>query len=100
MELWRASGRSAANVAAELGIRPPLLYRWGRAERVPNTPKGEKPLYGIRMHSALAYLSAIGFDSKLNQLSQNTVREIEAQDVNADSVVSHPQPDIQKCEKS
>ena len=29
LELWRASGRSAAKVAAELGIRPPLLYRWG-----------------------------------------------------------------------
>ena len=28
LELWRASGRSAAKVAAELGIRPPLLYRW------------------------------------------------------------------------
>ncbi len=27
LELWRASGRSAAKVAAELGIRPPLLYR-------------------------------------------------------------------------
>jgi len=44
LELWRASGRSAAKVAAELGIRPPLLYRWARAERVPNTPKGERKL--------------------------------------------------------
>ena len=33
LELWRHSGRSAAKVAAELGIRPPLLYRWARAER-------------------------------------------------------------------
>lgn len=33
LELWRNSGRSAAKVAAELGIRPPLLYRWARAER-------------------------------------------------------------------
>jgi len=30
LELWRASGRSAAKVAAELGIRAPLLYRWAR----------------------------------------------------------------------
>src|SRR4030088_1470514 len=37
LELWRASGRSAAKVAAELGIRPPLLYRWARLERVANT---------------------------------------------------------------
>ena len=33
LSLWRASGRSAAQVAAELGIRPPLLYRWARTER-------------------------------------------------------------------
>jgi transposase len=44
LELWRASGRSAAKVAAELGIRPPLLYRWAHAERVPDVPKaGRKP---------------------------------------------------------
>lgn len=33
LELWRKSGRSANKVAAELGIRPPLLYHWARAER-------------------------------------------------------------------
>ncbi len=44
LELWRASGRSAAKVAAELGIRPRLLYRWARMERVSDTPKtGRKP---------------------------------------------------------
>ena len=44
LELWRASGRSAAKVAAELGIRPPLLYRWAHAERVTEAPKaGRKP---------------------------------------------------------
>src|SRR2546423_2486105 len=37
LELWRASGRSAAKVAAELGIRPPLLYRWARLERLAKT---------------------------------------------------------------
>ena len=36
LELWRASGRSAAKVAAELGIRAPLLYRWAR-------PSANKP---------------------------------------------------------
>jgi transposase len=39
LELWRNSGRSAAKVAAELGIRPPLLYRWARAERGPSEMK-------------------------------------------------------------
>ena len=39
LELWRASGRSAAKVAAELGIRAPLLYRWASVERGPNEHK-------------------------------------------------------------
>jgi transposase-like protein len=44
LELWGASGRSAAKVAEELGIRPPLLYRWARTERVPKTAQtGPKP---------------------------------------------------------
>jgi len=34
LKLWRASGRSAAKVASELGIRAALLYRWARMERV------------------------------------------------------------------
>src|SRR6188768_1492972 len=43
LELWRASGCSAAKVAAELGIRPPLLYRWARTERPPaNSSSGQK----------------------------------------------------------
>jgi transposase len=40
LSLWRASGRSAAKVAAELGIRPPLLYRWARTERAPDALGG------------------------------------------------------------
>ena len=39
LELWRQSGRSAAKVATELGIRPPLLYRWARLERAPEAAK-------------------------------------------------------------
>jgi transposase len=44
LELWRASGRSAAKVAAELGIRPPLLYRWSHLEREPGATKNEPKL--------------------------------------------------------
>lgn len=39
LKLWRSSGRSAAKVAAELGIRAPLLYRWARVEREPTVTK-------------------------------------------------------------
>ena len=41
LELWRASGRSAAKVAAELGIRPPLLYRWAQLERDSKSSRSE-----------------------------------------------------------
>jgi transposase len=41
LELWRASGRIAAKVAAELGIRPPLLYRWAQLERAPQKVEGK-----------------------------------------------------------
>jgi transposase len=41
LELWRASGRSAAKVAAELGIRPPLLYRWAQLERESSAAQSE-----------------------------------------------------------
>jgi transposase len=43
LELWRASGRSAAKVAAEFGIRPPLLYRWARTERSPGDNSAPRP---------------------------------------------------------
>ena len=33
LEHWKNSGRSAARVAAELGIRAPLLYRWAKQLR-------------------------------------------------------------------
>jgi transposase len=42
LSLWRMSGRSAAKVAAELGIRPPLLYRWARTERTLDDAGGER----------------------------------------------------------
>ena len=41
LELWRNSGRSAAKVAAELGIRAPLLYRWARPKRQSNSSPSE-----------------------------------------------------------
>ena len=41
LELWRNSGRSAAKVAAELGIRAPLLYRWARPKRQSNCPASD-----------------------------------------------------------
>ncbi len=43
LELWRASGRSAAKIGAELGIRAALLYRWARLAREPGSPSAHQP---------------------------------------------------------
>jgi transposase-like protein len=42
LEHWKSSGRSAARVAAQLGIRAPLLYRWARQFRLA-TQQGRQP---------------------------------------------------------
>jgi transposase len=54
LELWRASGRSAAKVAAELGIRAPLLYRWARSEHPPgnSSAPGQKRLLNVEQLEA------------------------------------------------
>jgi transposase len=44
LAFWRNSGRSAAKVAAELGIRPPLLYRWAKELRLAAEHGGQPEL--------------------------------------------------------
>ena len=44
LAFWRNSGRSAAKVAAELGIRPPLLYRWAKELRLAAEHGGQPKL--------------------------------------------------------
>ena len=41
LELWRKSGRSAAKMAAELGIRPELLYKWSTTARQTGEAHGQ-----------------------------------------------------------
>lgn len=43
LERWKASGRSAAKVGAELGIRPALLFRWAKAQRDGQTVQAARP---------------------------------------------------------
>jgi len=42
LEHWKSSGRSAARVAAELGIRAPLIYRWAKVFRLADQ-QGRQP---------------------------------------------------------
>ena len=41
LALWRQSGRSAAKVGAELGIRPSLLYKWAKVRRLATVHGGQ-----------------------------------------------------------
>ncbi len=72
LELWRASGRSAAKVAAELGIRPPLLYRWARPGR-PSTnasPPEQKRLRTVEQ-----------LEAEIRRLSEENAKLLEQREV-------------------
>jgi transposase len=43
VERWQSSGRSAAKVGAELGIRPALLFRWAKAQRDRQAGQAARP---------------------------------------------------------
>ena len=43
VERWRSSGRSAAKIGAELGIRPALIFRWAKAQRDRKTGQAARP---------------------------------------------------------
>ncbi len=43
VERWRSSGRSAAKVGAELGIRPALIFRWAKAQRDRKAGQAARP---------------------------------------------------------
>jgi len=48
LELWRQSGRSAAKMAAELGIRPELLYKWSTLQRQAGEAQPSQAARGAR----------------------------------------------------
>jgi len=54
VEHWRQSSRSAARVAAELGIRAPLLYRWAKQLRLAGQQAGQPELKAARVEELQA----------------------------------------------
>ena len=40
---WKSSGRSAAEIGEELGIRPALICRWAKAQRDRRTVQAARP---------------------------------------------------------
>ena len=83
LELWRASGRSAAKIATELGIRPPLLYRWAYLERQQSTCKSEsKPVRSIAE-----------LEAEIWRLPAENAKLLEQREVLKKSLGSSGQPD-------
>jgi transposase len=82
LKLWRSSGRSAAKVAAELGIRAPLLYRWARAEREPIAKK------------AVAQPSVAALQAEVERLRAENAKLLEQREVLKKSlgILSEPPP--------
>ena len=84
LELWRNSGRSAAKVAAELGIRPPLLYRWARAARGPTeTNTAVKPARDVQQ-----------LEAEIERLQEENAKLLEQREVLKKSlgILSEPPP--------
>lgn len=52
VELWQSSGRSAAKVGAELGIRPALLFRWAKAQRERKAGQAARPARSLEQIEA------------------------------------------------
>ena len=85
LELWRKSGRSAAKMAAELGIRPSLLYQWSTDAR----QAGEAPSQAARSARSLEQLEA-----EIRRLREENAKLLEQREVLKKSlgILSEPPP--------
>ena len=54
VERWQSSGRSAAKVGAEMGIRPALLFRWAKAQRGRKTGQAARGARSLEEIEAVA----------------------------------------------
>jgi transposase len=52
VELWKNSGRSAAKVGVELGIRPALIFRWAKAQRDRKEGQAARPARSLEQIEA------------------------------------------------
>ena len=82
---WRQSGRSAARVAAELGIRAPLLYRWAKQQRLAAEHGGQSLLKPGRVEEMQAVI---------DRLTEENAKLLEQREVLKKSlgILSEPPP--------
>jgi len=52
VERWRNSGRSAAKVGEELGIRPALIFRWAKTQRDRKSGQAARPARSLEVIEA------------------------------------------------
>jgi transposase len=85
LEHWKNSGRSAAKVAAELGIRAPLLYRWQRQLRLAGQQASQPELKGGRIEELQA---------QIRRLTEENAKLLEQREVLKKSlgILSEPPP--------
>jgi transposase-like protein len=85
LEAWRNSGRSAAKVAAELGIRAPLLYRWARLHRL-DAEHGVQP---VQKAQRIEEMEAV-----IRKLTEENAKLLEQREVLKKSlgILSEPPP--------
>lgn len=70
---WKDSGRSAATVAAELGIRAPLLYRWAKQVRLAAQQGGQsEEKTAVRVEE---------LEARIRQLSEENAKLLEQREV-------------------
>lgn len=70
---WQESGRTAAEVAAELGIRAPLLYRWAKPLRLAAQQGGQRePRAAARVEE---------LEARIRQLSEENAKLLEQREV-------------------
>jgi transposase len=77
LEHWKSSGRSAATVAEELGIRAPLLYRWARQRRVATQQGGHSPLET----RASVKVDAKDLEAEIRRLREENAKLLEQREV-------------------
>ncbi len=85
LDHWRSSGRSAATVAAELGIRAPLLYRWAQQLRVAAQQGGQPEPKAARLEE---------LEARIRHLTEENAKLLEQREVLKKSlgILSEPPP--------
>jgi len=80
-EYWKKSGRSAAKVAAELGIRAPLLYRWQKQYRLAAEHGGQPVLKAALAARPQKEAGVDALRAEIRRLSEENAKLLEQREV-------------------